>query len=159
TRSIRTAYKWSPHTQPAAYAPCVSRSLLDYSRGLTPRSALTPSAQIIGRCRCRVQAQQCRGIRASDPCALELGDGQLGGRVEHRRDAADLVGVIAASQDMVGAREADRELERTLIEIDGIVIKIPQVRARWPLNVRPTFAERVEAAVQPLGEVRNGATE
>ena len=67
--------------------------------------------------------------------------------------------VIAAGEDVIRAREIDRELERTLIEVDRVVVEPAEIRRRRPIDVRTAILERVKAAVEPLGEVRNRAAE
>src|SRR5579859_3837323 len=100
-----------------------------------------------------LEAQQSLRVAAQD---LRLvGRAQLQGAdaVEHRLHAADLVRVVAAREHVLRAREFDREPQRAHVEVHGVVVEVPEVLARRPLDVGAALAERVEAAVQPLGDI------
>ncbi len=79
--------------------------------------------------RSRLQAEQPAGIAAQDLFLLPGRDFQLVDGAEHFSEAADLVGIVAAGQNMPGACKIDTELQGQRIEIDGIEIKIFQVGA------------------------------
>src|SRR5262249_23035939 len=104
-------------------------------------------------------SKQVRRVQAVYPRALLIRHRQLRDRPQHRWDAAELVRIVAAGQNAIGAGELDRERQRALVEVDGVVIELAQVGAWLALDVRAAVLERVEAAVQPLGEVRNRSAE
>src|SRR5260221_4791945 len=57
------------------------------------------------------QSEELRRVLPADAFALFVGDRQLGDRLQHHRDAADLMRIVAASHDVIGAGEIDRELQ------------------------------------------------
>ena len=67
--------------------------------------------------------------------------------------------IVAAGEHVVGAGEVDCELQCALIEVHRVVVELLQVRARFLLNIHAAVLERVEAAVEPLGEIRNRAAQ
>src|SRR5262249_26286994 len=77
-----------------------------------------------------LQTEQACGVAPADLLALVVGDRQRGNRLEHRRDAADLVRVVAAGEHVIGAREIDGQLQRALVEVHGVVVEVLQIRAR-----------------------------
>ena len=83
---------------------------------------------------------------------------QLSDRLEHQRDAADLVRVIAAGEDVVDSREADRELHRIGVEVHGVEVELLEILRRRLADVRAALRERAVAAVEPFGEVRDRAS-
>src|SRR5262245_2293530 len=96
------------------------------------------------------EAQQTGRVLPANLLALVVGDRQRGDRVEHRRDAADLVRVVAAGEHVIGAGEVDGELQRALVEVHGVVVEVLEVTARLLLDVRAAVLERVDAAIQRL---------
>src|SRR5882672_1566292 len=106
-----------------------------------------------------LEPEQPRCVETVDAGAFFVADRQLRDRVEHRRDAADLMRIVAAGEDVIGAGELDRQLQRALVEVHGVVVELAQVAARLAIDVGAAILERVEAAIEPLGEVRNRAAE
>src|SRR5579863_2817692 len=105
------------------------------------------------------KAEEAGGVGAEDGGAVGVGDGERADRLKHRWDAADLMRVVAAGEDVAGARELDGELERVRVEVHRVVIKLLQVIAGRAVDIRATFAKGVEAAVEALGEIRNRAAQ
>src|SRR6185436_10498731 len=104
-----------------------------------------------------LQAQQPLRVAAQDPRFRIVGDRQRAERFEHQGDAADLVGIVAAGQDVIGTGKFDRELESALVEIHRVVIEmLLQIFGRRPVDVRAALGERAIAAVETLREVGNG---
>src|SRR5687767_466905 len=68
-------------------------------------------------------------VAAGNPFTLRRRYRQPADGVEHLRNAADLVRVVAAGKDMVGTREFDRQLDAVGVEVHGVVIERLQVRA------------------------------
>src|SRR5688572_545665 len=67
--------------------------------------------------------QEISRVAAGNPFPLCRRYRQTADRIEHLRNAADLVRVIAARQDAVGARELNRQLDAVRVEVHGVVIK------------------------------------
>src|SRR5262252_6685593 len=59
--------------------------------------------------------QQARRRASKNLLAVRFRDVERPDAGQHLVDAADLVGIVAAGDDVVGAREADRELDRPRI--------------------------------------------
>ena len=98
--------------------------------------------------------QQACGVTAEDAGLVGVGDRQVADGVEHQRDAADLVRVVAAREDPVGAGELDRQLQRALGEVDRVVVEVPlQVRRGRLVDPRPALLERAKPAIEPLGRL------
>ena len=79
--------------------------------------------------------------------------------LDHLGDAADLMRIVAAGDDVVDAGEIDGELDRLRIEVDGVVVELLEVRAGRPRDVGAALAEGFEAAVEPFGKIRDRAAE
>src|SRR5882724_12147734 len=67
--------------------------------------------------------------------------------------------IVAAGEDVIGAGEVDRQLQRALVEVDGVVVELLQVGARRPVDLRAAVLEIVEAAVEALDQIRDRAAE
>src|SRR5438270_12953418 len=67
-----------------------------------------------------LNSEQARGVAAEDELAVGVGDPHGLQALQHLGDAADLVRVVAAGEDLAGAGEADGQLKRARIEVDGI---------------------------------------
>src|ERR1700688_1307724 len=107
----------------------------------------------------RSAQQQARRVVAEDAGALELGDRQRADRVQHLRDAADLVRVVAAGEEVVGAGESQGQLERAGIEVHRVEVEPLEDLAGRPSEMDAALAEGVEPAVEPLGQVGDGAAQ
>src|SRR5215831_13803904 len=79
--------------------------------------------------------------------------------LQHLGDAADLVRVVAAGEDLRRAAEADGQLERAGVEVDGIEVKLFEIRAGRARDVLAAVGESFIAAVKALSNVRNGTAE
>src|SRR6185437_1301104 len=78
---------------------------------------------------------------------------------KHLGDAADLVRVVAAGEDLACAAEADSKLERAGIEVHGIEIKLFEIRAGRARDVFAAFGKGFKTAVEAFSQVWNGAAE
>src|SRR5260370_6477331 len=103
--------------------------------------------------------QQARGVSAEDCGAVGLRDIQRRDAVEHLAQASDLVWIVAAGQDVIRARNVDRQLQRVAVEIYRVVVELLQVFAWRPIDIRTAFLECVESAIEPLDEIWNRAAE
>src|SRR5258706_8822413 len=106
-----------------------------------------------------LQTKQPRGVLPANALALLLTNRQPGDRLEHRRDAADLMWIVASGEDVIGAGEVDRELQRALVEVDRVVVELLQVAARRALDLRAAVLERMETAVETFGQIRDRAAQ
>src|SRR3954452_8460200 len=105
------------------------------------------------------QSEKPGRVLPANALSLLVADRQLVDRLEHQRDAADLMRVVAAGQNVIGACEVDRKLQRNLIEIDCVVVELLQIGARRTLNLRAAVLEVMEAAIEPFDEIGYGAAE
>src|ERR1019366_3185210 len=71
--------------------------------------------------------QQPRGVASENRGPVRFGDIQPANAFQHARDAADLVRVVAARQNVLNAGERDPQLKRVPIEVDGVVVELLQV--------------------------------
>src|SRR5690606_12363282 len=95
----------------------------------------------------RRKSQQARGVSTQDVPPVVVANVDPPQRVEHLLDAADLVGVVAAGQDVVGAREPDRELDGIGVEVQRVVIEPPEILG-WRLrDVPAALRERYVASI------------
>src|SRR6266853_1762584 len=106
-----------------------------------------------------LNSEQTRGAAAEDLLAVGVGDLHGLQALQHFRNAADLVWIVAAGEDLAGAGEADGQLERARIEVNRIVEKLFEIRAWRARDVGATVSKGLIAAVKPLRQVRNGAAE
>ena len=77
----------------------------------------------------------------------------------HFGNAADLVWIVATGKDLADAGEADGQLERAWIEVNGIEIKLFEIGTGRARDVFATVGKGFIAAVEALGEIRDGAAE
>src|SRR6185503_3791042 len=104
--------------------------------------------------------EQRLSVSAQNPGLVRVRDRQRLDGLEHERNASDHVGIVAAGENAVRARELDRELQRALREVHRVVPEVPlQVRGGRFIDLCAAFLERAEAAVQPFGEIGNRAAE
>src|SRR5947209_9395886 len=100
-----------------------------------------------------LNSQQARGVAAEDELAVGVGEVHGLQALQHLGDAADLVWVVAAGEDLADAGEADGQLKRARIEVDGIEEELFEVRAGRARDVGTTFGKSFIAAVKPLRQV------
>ena len=67
--------------------------------------------------------------------------------------------IIAAGKDLAGASEVDGQFERTGIEVNGIEVKLFEIGAGRARDVFAAIGKGFIAAVEALGEIRDGAAE
>src|SRR5262249_37167265 len=84
-------------------SPAASATRRTASEAMTVR--FMPGASLCGL----LQREQPRSISAKYAGARRLGDVERPQRGEHRRDAADLMRVVAPGQNAIGAGEGDRQ--------------------------------------------------
>src|SRR5207244_2668683 len=89
----------------------------------------------------------------------DLADAHGAHALEHFRNAANLVRIVTARQDVMGPGKADGKFDGPWIEVDGVVIKLFQICAGRLWDVGATFAECFEAAIEPLNQIGNCAAE
>ena len=77
----------------------------------------------------------------------------------HFRDAADLMRVVAAGKDLAGAGEADGQLERARIEVNGVKVKLLEVGGGRARDVFAAVGKSFIAAIETLSKVWDSATE
>src|SRR5207248_8755413 len=106
-----------------------------------------------------IKRKKSRRVAAENLLAIILGYVERGDAVEHAAEASDLMRIVAAGQDVIGAGEIDRQLQRADVEVHRVVVELAQVLARRTVDVRAALFECVKAAVEPLDEVRNRAAE
>ena len=85
-----------------------------------------------------------------------VADIQAPNRLDHQRDAADLMRIVAAGEDPIGAREVEREADRRRIEVHRVVVEVPQVLGRRPIDVLPAVSEGPVAAIEASPGLRGG---
>src|SRR5213592_382870 len=100
---------------------------------------------------CGVAAEDCRFV-----CTRDLQCGDAG---EHLLQASDLMRIVAAGEDVIGAAEVDGQPQRARVEVDRVVVELLQVRTGRAVDVYAALGECVESAVEALDEVRNRAAE
>src|ERR1043166_9230968 len=105
------------------------------------------------------EPEQPRGVSAQDLSLLLLRDVESPDHLEHPRNAADLVRIVAPGQDLAGAGELDREAERLRIEVHRVVVEGLQVFAGRLPDVGAALGERLVAPIEPFGEVGYGPAE
>src|SRR5712692_5772933 len=88
--------------------------------------------------------QQPRCVVSQDAGAVLLGDLQRADACQHRRQAADLVRIITAGQDVIGAGEGNGQLESAEVEIYCVVVELFEIVTRGPRDLRPALGEGVE---------------
>src|SRR5678815_626734 len=111
---------------------------------------------LINQCLTSIDASR---VPAENPDRVRLRQPEMPKARQHRRNAPDLMRVVAASEDAVGTRKRDGETERVRIEVHRVVIPPPQVIARRPIDVATTILERVKAAIEPFGHVGHRAAQ
>src|SRR5689334_22070027 len=75
----------------------------------------------------RVELEQLGSIASENLLQVVGGYPQAVKRFEHERDAADLVRVIAASENVIRAGEIYGQLQRQRIEIHRVVVELLKV--------------------------------
>src|SRR5437763_15000731 len=88
-----------------------------------------------------IQRKEPRRVAAEDRRALGVGDLQRADAGEHLLDAPDLMRVIGAGDDMVGAGELDGQAQRARVEVHRVVVKLLEVGAGWAVDVLAAFGE------------------
>src|SRR5690349_2013574 len=81
-----------------------------------------------------IESQQFRRVAAEDGRFVRIGNLQGVNAREHLGDAADLVRVVAAGEDVRGAGELDGQPQRARIEVDRVVVELPEIRAGRLVN-------------------------
>src|SRR5581483_11525120 len=106
-----------------------------------------------------LQSQQTRGVTSQDALLAFVGNIERLNAFHHLGNAADLMRIIAACQNMIDSGKRDGKLNRVRVEVDGIVIKILEISAGSLHDVLAALAEGVKSAIQPFCEIRNCAPE
>src|SRR5262249_30276957 len=106
----------------------------------------------------RSQLQDSRRVAAENHLLFLCADVNLAERVEHLRDAADLMWVIAAGQNVVRTSELDRKLDRIRIEVDRIEVAALEIFARRARDVLTAIGERLVPSIQTLCQIRQRTT-
>ena len=104
-----------------------------------------------------LNSEQARSVSTQNHLALFFGHPHGLQAFKHLGDAADLVRVVAAGEDLAGAAEADGQLKRARIEVNGIEVKLFKIGAGRARDVSAAFGKGFKTAVEALSQVRNGA--
>src|SRR5260221_11237824 len=104
-----------------------------------------------------LKSQQTRGVAAEDLLAVGVGDLHGLQTLHHFGDAADLVWVGAAGEDLAGPGKADSQFERARIEVNRIVEKLFEIRAGRAREVGAAVGKGFIAAAKALRRVRKHA--
>src|ERR1041384_3074541 len=97
---------------------------------------------------------------ASKDCSLLIGSqSQLPNRLEHFGNPADLMRIIAARQNVIDACKIDRQPDCSRIEVDRVVIELPQVMAGRLADMSAALRACFEAGVQPFRQIWNRASQ
>src|SRR5687767_1223422 len=96
--------------------------------------------------------QEFGRVAAGNPFTLRRRHRQPAHRIKHLWNAADLVRVIAAREDVLGTRELDGQLDAVGIEVHGVVIERLQVGAGRAADVGAALGKCLVAAIEPFGE-------
>src|SRR6266536_1693651 len=96
----------------------------------------------------RLSLQQTRRVSAQDRRAIRLRNIQSSQNVQHLGNAADLVWIIAAGQNMPGPREGNCQLDAIRIEVHRVVVELRlQELAGRAIDVHTAIGEGVKSAV------------
>ncbi len=109
--------------------------------------------------RSNLYSQQLRGVPSQDHLSFLFGHPHGLQTLQHLGNAADLVRVVATGKDLAGAGEADGQLERAWIEVDGIEVKLFEVGAGRARDVFAAVGKGFITAVEAFGQVRDSAAE
>src|SRR5579871_6518908 len=104
--------------------------------------------------------QQLLRIPSKNLRLVLVADGESTNRVEHQRNAADHVRIVARGENPIHSGEFDRKRDRSLREVDGVVVEMPlEVRRGRFVDVGAALFERAESPIEPLGQIGNRAPE
>src|SRR5436853_1975063 len=85
-----------------------------------------------------IESQQLRRVAAEDGRFVRIRHLQCVNAREHFLQAADLVRVVAAGEDVIGAGELDGQPQCPWIEVDGVVVELLEICARRMVNILTT---------------------
>src|SRR5579883_368199 len=121
------------------------------------RAATLLSAPGAGRARRArlLQFEDALGVGAAHRRRRPLGQG-VDAR-EAARHVADIVRVVGAVHDLVGAADGDAEIERLLPVCDGVVIDVAEIFGGLARDLDAAGIHLVEALVEAADEVGEGA--
>src|SRR5512142_1845565 len=107
----------------------------------------------------RLYPQQPRRVAPEHRPTVLLRDVEASQALQHRRNAADAVGIVAPGENLARPGELQGELQRPRIEVHRVVEELLQVGAGRAPDVLAALRERLVPAIQPLGEIRDRAAE
>src|SRR5438034_565350 len=117
-----------------AVIPSAARDLLRAEGDPSPSSRLRMTERRL------IQREKLRGVAAEDCRFVCTRDLQCGDAGEHLLQASDLMRIVAAGEDVIGAGEVDGQPQRARVEVDRIVVELLQVRAGRAVDVYAALA-------------------
>src|SRR5438552_10832142 len=88
-----------------------------------------------------IQREKLRGVAAEDCQFVCTRDLQCGDAGEHLLQASDLMRIVAAGEDVIGAAEVDGQPQRARVEVDRVVVELLQVRTGRAVDVYAALGE------------------